>query len=136
MARTPFQVEVLTPEGEVFNDEVEMVSTKTTVGSIGLLANHQPILAMLDPTELRLYKSESDVVRFAQGEGFLQVAGTHALVLVDEVFAVDELDVGEIRSRLERAESELAGADEDTEEARAAARDKRRYEAFLKIAEG
>jgi F-type H+-transporting ATPase subunit epsilon len=136
MARTPFQVEVLTPEGEVFNDEVEMVSTKTTVGSIGLLANHQPILAMLDPTELRLYKSESDVVRFAQGEGFLQVAGTHALVLVDEVFPVDELDTGELRSRLERAERELENAEEDTEEARAAARDKRRYEAFLKIAEG
>ena len=136
MARTPFQVEVLTPEGEVFNDEVEMVSTKTTVGSIGLLANHQPLLAMLDPTELRLYKSESDVVRFAQGEGFLQVAGTHALVLVDEVFPVDQLDVGDIRSRLERAEQELANADEDTEEARAAARDKRRYEAFLKLAEG
>jgi F-type H+-transporting ATPase subunit epsilon len=135
MARTPFQVEVLTPEGEVFNDEVEMISTKTTVGSIGLLANHQPILAMLDPTELRLYKSESDVVRFAQGEGFLQVAGTHALVLVDEVFPVDQLDAGEIRSRLERAEQELSNADEDTEQARAATRDKRRYEAFLKIAE-
>ena len=135
MARTPFQVEVLTPEGEAFNDEVEMVSTKTSVGSIGLLANHQPLLAMLDPTELRLYKSESDVVRFAQGEGFLQVAGTHALVLVDEVFPVDQLDAGELRSRLERAERELSDAEEDTEEARAAARDKRRYEAFLKIAE-
>ena len=60
MARTPFTAEVLTPEGEVFNDEVEMISTKTSVGSIGLLANHQPLLAMLDPTELRLYKSESD----------------------------------------------------------------------------
>ncbi|HEX5621875.1 MAG TPA: ATP synthase F1 subunit epsilon [Solirubrobacteraceae bacterium] len=136
MARTPFQVEVLTPEGEVFNDEVEMVSTKTTVGSIGLLANHQPLLAMLDPTELRLYKSESDVVRFAQGEGFLQVAGTHALVLVDEVFPVDQLDTGELRSRLERAEQEVRDSDEDTEERRAAERDKRRYEAFLKIAEG
>jgi F-type H+-transporting ATPase subunit epsilon len=136
MARTPFQVEVLTPEGEVFNDEVEMVSTKTTVGSIGLLANHQPLLAMLDPTELRLYKSESDVVRFAQGEGFLQVAGTHALVLVDEVFPVDQLDTGELRSRLDRAEQELRDSDEDTEERRAAERDKRRYEAFLKIAEG
>jgi F-type H+-transporting ATPase subunit epsilon len=135
VARTPFQVEVLTPEGEIFNDEVEMVSTKTTVGSIGLLANHQPLLAMLDPTELRLYKSESDVVRFAQGEGFLQVAGTHALVLVDEAFGVDELDTGELRSRLDRAESELSNAEEGTEEARAAARDKRRYEAFLKIAE-
>ena len=136
MARTPFQVEVLTPEGEVFNDEVEMVSTKTTVGSIGLLANHQPLLAMLDPTELRLYKSESDVVRFAQGEGFLQISGEHALVLVDEVFPVDELDTGDLRSRLDRAESELSGAEEGTEEQRAAARDKRRYEAFLKIAEG
>jgi F-type H+-transporting ATPase subunit epsilon len=136
MARTPFKVEVLTPEGEVFNDEVEMVSTKTTVGSIGLLANHQPLLAMLDPTELRLYKSESDVVRFAQGEGFLQVAGEHALVLVDEVFPVDELDSGDLRSRLDRAEQELSNAEEGTEEQRAAARDKRRYETFLKIAEG
>jgi F-type H+-transporting ATPase subunit epsilon len=136
MARTPFQVEVLTPEGEVFNDEVEMVSTKTTVGSIGLLANHQPLLAMLDPTELRLYKSESDVVRFAQGEGFLQVAGTHALVLVDEVFPVDQLDTGDLRSRLDRAEQEVRDSEEGTEERRAAERDQRRYEAFLKIAEG
>jgi F-type H+-transporting ATPase subunit epsilon len=135
MARTPFQVEVLTPEGEVFNDEVEMVSTRTTVGSIGLLANHQPLLAMLDPTELRLYKSESDVVRFAQGEGFLQVAGTHALVLVDEAFAIEDLDTGDLRSRLERADQELSRADDGTEEHRAAARAKRRYEAFLNIVE-
>ena len=56
MARTPFTVEVLTPEGEVFNDEVEMLSTRTTVGSIGVLANHQPLLTMLDPTELRLHQ--------------------------------------------------------------------------------
>jgi F-type H+-transporting ATPase subunit epsilon len=105
------------------------------VGSIGLLANHQPLLAMLDPTELRLYKSESDVVRYAQGEGFLQVAGEHALVLVDEVFPVDQLDPGELRSRLDRAEQTLSQAEEGTEERRAAEREKRRYEAFLKIAE-
>src|SRR3712207_8812152 len=66
VARTPFRVEILTPEGEVFNDEVEMVSTKTAVGSIGILANHQPLLAMLDPTELRLYKSESDVIQIGR----------------------------------------------------------------------
>jgi F-type H+-transporting ATPase subunit epsilon len=136
VARTPFRVEILTPEGEVFNDEVEMVSTKTTVGSIGLLANHQPLLAMLDPTELRLYKSESDVVRYAQGEGFLQIAGEHALVLVDEVFEVDKLDRSELQDRLKRAEQECEKAEEGTEELRAAERDKRRYEAFLKIAEG
>ena len=136
MARTPFKVEILTPEGEVFNDEVEMVSTKTSVGSIGLLANHQPLLAMLDPTELRLYKSESDVVRYAQGEGFLQISGEHALVLVDEVFEVDQLDRSDLQDRLKRAEDEISKAEEGTEELRAAEREKRRYEAFLKIAEG
>ena len=136
MARTPFKVEILTPEGEVFNDEVEMVSTKTSVGSIGLLANHQPLLAMLDPTELRLYKSESDVVRYAQGEGFLQVYGNHVLLLVDEIFEVDDLDSSDLEDRLRRAEEELENAEEDTEERRAAERDKRRYEAFLELAKG
>src|ERR671932_436357 len=136
MARTKFRVEILTPEGEVFNDEVEMISTRTTVGSIGILAHHQPILAMLDPTELRLYRSESEVIRYAQGEGFLQMTGEHALVLVDEVFPVDSLDTGDLRERARRADDELSRAEEGSEEARQAARDKRRYEAFLKIAEG
>jgi F-type H+-transporting ATPase subunit epsilon len=136
VARTSFKVEVLTPEGEVFNDDVEMVSTVTSVGSIGILAHHQPLLAMLDPTELRLYKSESEVVRYAQGEGFLQMTGEHALVLVDEVFPVDELNASELRDRLKQAEEELSNAAEGSEEARIAARDKRRYEAFAKLAEG
>jgi F-type H+-transporting ATPase subunit epsilon len=133
VARTPFRVEVLTPEGEVFNDEVEMVSTRTGIGSIGILANHQPLLAMLDPTELRIYKSDSDVVRFAQGEGFLQVTGDRALVLVDEAFPLDSLDAGEIRDRLQRAEQEIEDSEEESEARRAAERDKRRYEAFSKI---
>jgi F-type H+-transporting ATPase subunit epsilon len=136
VARTPFQVEVLTPEGEAFNDEVEMVSTRTSVGSIGILANHAPLLGMLDPTELRLYKSESDVVRYAQGEGFLQVYGNHVLLLVDEIFEIDELNSGELEERLSRAESEVEKAEEGSEERRAAERDKRRYEAFLELAKG
>jgi len=136
VARTPFQVEVLTPEGEAFNDEVEMVSTRTSVGSIGILANHMPLLGMLDPTELRLYKSESDVIRYAQGEGFLQVYGNRVLLLVDEIFEIDELDSGSLQERLDRAEQEIEGSEEDTEERRAAERDKRRYEAFLELAKG
>jgi F-type H+-transporting ATPase subunit epsilon len=136
MARTPFQVEVLTPEGEAFNDEVEMVSTRTSVGSIGILANHMPLLGILDPTELRLYKSDSDVIRYAQGEGFLQVYGNRALLLVDEIFEIDELDSGDLEDRLRRAEDEIEKSEEDTEERRAAERDKRRYEAFLELAKG
>jgi F-type H+-transporting ATPase subunit epsilon len=134
MAHSKFPVEVLTPEGEVFNDEVEMVSTRTTVGSIGLLANHEPILAMLDPTELRLYKTESEVVRFAQAEGYLQVAEGRALLLVEEAHPPNDLDQGRLRERLEQAERELSDAGDDTERRRVAQRDKHRLETFLRIA--
>ena len=133
MAKTKFRVEVLTPEGEVFNDEVEMVSTRTGTGSIGVLAHHQPLLALLDPTELRLYRSESDVERFAQGEGFLQVSKEGVLVLVDEIERPDRLNAADLQDRVRAAQDRLSGADEGSEEQRQARRDVRRYEAWLKV---
>ena len=135
MAHEKFPVEVLTPEGEVFNDEVEQISTKTTVGSIGVLAHHQPILAMLDPTELRLYRTESEVVRFAQAEGYMQMAGKRALILVEEAHPPGDLDAASLRERLQQAERELESAGDDTEKRRVAERDKLRLETFLTIAE-
>jgi F-type H+-transporting ATPase subunit epsilon len=131
-----FQVEVLTPEGEVFSDEVQMVSTKTTIGSIGVLAHHAPLLAMLDPTELRLYRTDSDVVRFAQSEGYLQVANNRALLLVEEAHEPGSLDARQLHDHLQQAERELEDSGEDSERRRVAERDKRRWEAFLRIAEG
>jgi F-type H+-transporting ATPase subunit epsilon len=136
VARTPFRVEVLTPEGQVFDDEVEMVSTRTGVGSIGVLAHHQPLLGLLEPTELRLYRSESEVERFAQGEGYLQVGPEGVLVLVEEAMPPDDLDAGDLRDRLRRAEEAESSAEDGSEEEARARRDRRRWEAFLRIAEG
>jgi F-type H+-transporting ATPase subunit epsilon len=136
MPHEKFPVEVLTPDGKVFDDEVELVSTKTTVGSIGVLANHEPVLAMLDPTELRLYRSDSDIVRFAQAEGYLQVADNRVLLLVEEAHEPSALDASSLRERLQEAERALEQAGEDTEKRRVAERDKARLEQFLQIAEG
>ena len=136
MAHDTFKVEVLTPEGEVFSDEVEMVSTRTTVGSIGILAHHQPLLGMLDPTELRLFKSESDIVRFAQAEGYVQVSADRVLVLVEEAIPADKIDTGEQQEKLKRAEEELSNAEDGSEGQRLAAAAKRRAETFLEIAGG
>ena len=136
MAHEKFPVEVLTPEGKVFDEEVEMVSTRTTSGSIGVLANHEPVLAMLDPTELRLYRSESDVVQFAQAEGYMQVAGNRVLLLVEEAHEPGSLDVAQLRDRVQEADRQLEQAGEDTEKRRVAERDKARWEEFLRIAEG
>jgi F-type H+-transporting ATPase subunit epsilon len=134
VARNKFPCEVLTPEGQVFSDEVEMVSTRTATGSIGILANHAPLMAILEPTELRLYKSDSDVVKFAQGEGYLQVVENSALVLVEEAVDPDSLDRSDIESRLEEAKRGVEEAEEGSEERARCERNVQRYKAFLDVA--
>jgi F-type H+-transporting ATPase subunit epsilon len=136
VAHKRFQAEVLTPEGQVFEGEVEQVSTRTTVGSLSVLAGHQPLLGLLEPTELRLYKSDSDIERYAQGEGYLQMTGDRALILVQEAIPPRDLNAADLRDRLSRAQEVARRAEDESEEQRQAERDARRWEAFLRIAEG
>ena len=131
------EAEVLTPEGEVFRGELFQLSTRTSVGEVGIRARHAPLVARLVPHELRLWQSEneSDIVRYAQGEGWLEVFANRARVLVAEAVAPDELDAGELRAKLEDAEQRLSEADEGSAAAEVAERDKARAEAFIRITE-
>ena len=135
MAHERFPVEVLTPEGEVFSDEVEMISTHTGAGNIGILAHHQPVLARLDPAELKLYRSfPDDYESFAQGEGYLQMIHNRALVLVEEAVRPEDLDRAELEEKKKTAERELELAEPGSADEKRAARDKSRWERFLTIA--
>ena len=133
MARTPFPVEVLTPEGRVFDDQVEMLSTRTREGSIGVLANHAPLLAILEPTELRLHREGDEVESFAQAEGYIQVIENSALVLVEEAHKPEDLDRSDLETKLEEARNATEEAEEGSEERRRYERDVKRYEAFLEV---
>jgi F-type H+-transporting ATPase subunit epsilon len=141
MARSQFPVEVLTPEGQVFDGEVEMVSTRTGTGSLGVLANHAPLMAMLEPTELKLYASGSenpgsaDMERFAQGEGYLQVVDNSALLIVEDAIRVEDIDRPALESRLEDARKGFESAEEGSEEQNRCRREIARAEAFLAIEE-
>jgi F-type H+-transporting ATPase subunit epsilon len=131
-----FEVEVLTPEGEVFSGEVQQVSTRTAVGEIGILANHAPLLAALRPAELRLHVDDSETKSFAQAHGWLQVFGNHARLLVEEAISPEDLDAGALKEQLADAEQRLADAEEGSGEQRRAQKDRDRAEAFLAIAGG
>lgn len=135
MAHAKFPTTILTPEGAVFSGDVEMVSTRTAYGLIGVLARHAPLLAALEPTELRLHKGEGEIARYAQSEGYLQVGGNQALLLVEEVVPVEKLDGESLRERLRETEQEIAQSEEDSERRRGAVGEKKRLEVFLKLAE-
>jgi F-type H+-transporting ATPase subunit epsilon len=129
-------VEVLTPEGEVFNGEVRQVSTRTAVGELGILANHAPLLAALRPAELRLHVSDSETKRYAQAHGWLQVFGNHAKLLVEEALAPEELDAAKLKEQLADAEQRLSESEAGSGAYARAEKDRDRAEAFLAIAEG
>ncbi len=131
-----FEVEILTPEGEVYNGEVRQVSTRTAGGEIGILANRAPLLAALRPTELRLFEGDGEPRRYAQAHGWIQVFGNHARLLVEEAIEPGELDVAVLKEQLADAEQRLAEAEKDSGEWTRARKDRDRAEAFLAIAEG
>jgi F-type H+-transporting ATPase subunit epsilon len=127
-------VEVLTPEGEVWSGEARQVSTRTEVGEIGILANHAPVLAALRPTELRLHLSESETKRYAQAHGWLQVYGNTARLLLEEAIPPEDLDAGTLKEQLADAEQRLSESEEGSADHARAQKDKDRAEAFLSIA--
>src|SRR5262245_18846769 len=129
------EAEVLTPEGAVFSGELQMLSTRTAVGEVGILAEHVPMVARLVPAELRLHKSDSEVERYAQGEGWLEVFANRARVLIAEAKAPDQLDVADLKERLSNAEQSLSEAEEGSAAAEQAERERARCEAFIQIAE-
>ena len=136
MAHPPFAVHVLTPDGDVYDGEVEQLSTRTGVGEVGILAKHVPMLARLVPAELRLHVSDSETLRYAQGEGWLEVFANQARVLVSEAVPPDQLDVSELKERLADAERRRDEADEGSAAREQAEREVARAKAFIGIAEG
>ncbi|MDX6638355.1 MAG: F-type H+-transporting ATPase subunit epsilon [Solirubrobacterales bacterium] len=135
MAHPSFAVHVLTPDGDVYEGEVQQVSTRTGVGEVGILSNHAPMLARLVPAELRLHVDGGETLRYAQGEGWLEVFANEARVLVSEAIAPDDLDVGSLRERLADAEARRDEAEEGSVAREQAEREVVRAEAFIKIAE-
>jgi F-type H+-transporting ATPase subunit epsilon len=131
-----FGVEILTPEGEVFDGEVRRLSTRTAAGEVGILANHAPLLAELRPTELRLQVGEGETVRYAQAHGWLQVFGNHARLLVEEAIEPGELDTAALKEQLADAERRFGESEKGSGEWTRAEKDRDRAEAFLAIAQG
>jgi len=129
------EAQVLTPEGEVFSGELEMLVTRTATGEVGILARHVPMIARLVPAELRLHKSDSDVETYAQGEGWLEVFANRVRVLIAEAVPPDELDASALKSRLDEAKQRLDEAEEDSAAAELAQREMARAEAFIQISE-
>ena len=114
-----FSVSLVTPDGAAFEGEAVMLIVPGADGEIGVLARHAPLVAMLNAGSTRVYRDwdGEDVVEFATGPGFFQVAEDRALALVDHAVAAAEIDDAEARRQLDEARAELERVDRGESEA-------------------
>ena len=103
-----FDVSLVTPDGPVFEGEVEMLIVPGADGEIGVLARHAPLIAMLKAGSTRVHVTRNGEVReFATGPGFFKVEQDRALALVDDAVDAKEIDDARAREQLEAAQAEL-----------------------------
>ena len=103
-----FDVSLVTPDGPVFEGEVEMLIVPGADGEIGVLARHAPLIAMLKAGSTRVHvKRETEVHEFATGPGFFKVEQDRALALVDDAVDAKHIDPARAQEQLETARAEL-----------------------------
>jgi F-type H+-transporting ATPase subunit epsilon len=104
-----FDIALVTPEGEAFRGEAEMLVVPGAAGEIGVLARHAPLVATLKAGSTRIYRDRAsdDLVEFATGPGFFKVELDNAIALVDDAVDVKEIDDERARRQLEDAKAEL-----------------------------
>jgi F-type H+-transporting ATPase subunit epsilon len=103
-----FEVSLVTPDGPVYEGEIEMLIVPGADGEIGVLARHAPLIAMLNAGSTRVHvKRETEVLEFATGPGFFKVEQDRALALVDDAVDARQIDDARAREQLEEANAEL-----------------------------
>jgi len=101
-------VSLVTPDGPVYEGEVEMLIVPGADGEIGVLARHAPLIAMLKAGSTRVHvKRDGEVHEFATGPGFFKVEQDRALALVDDAVDAKHIDDARARKQLEDAQAEL-----------------------------
>jgi F-type H+-transporting ATPase subunit epsilon len=99
-------VSVVTPDGPVYESDVEMVSTKAQSGELGILAGHIPMVAPLEIGVVRL-KNGSSTEFVAVSGGFLEVRPDKVTILAQSAEKSSDIDAERALRAKERAEQRL-----------------------------
>ncbi|WP_017726000.1 F0F1 ATP synthase subunit epsilon [Halalkalibacterium ligniniphilum] len=105
-------VNVVTPDGKVYEGDVDMVSVKTVEGELGILPRHIPLVAPLTVGAVRL-KKDANVDFVAVSGGFVEVRPDQVTILAEAAELPSDIDVERARSAKERAEKRINNAKQD-----------------------
>jgi F-type H+-transporting ATPase subunit epsilon len=100
------KLEIVTPEGTVYSEDVEMVTLPGVVGEMGIYPQHVPLMTQIVPGELIVHKDGKDL-SIATGEGLIEVTANRIAVLTDLAIPADRIDEAKAEEARRRAEARL-----------------------------
>ena len=108
-----FRLEIVTPKGKLYSNDVEFVFARTTEGDMGILANHAPFVAGLTVGEMVVRETKGKEIPYYVSGGFLEINSNKVIVLVDEAMLASEIDLEKAKKEVALAEEKLKKLSED-----------------------
>jgi F-type H+-transporting ATPase subunit epsilon len=108
---TTMNVALVAADRELWSGEATVVNTKTLAGEIGIMANHTPLLSVLEPGQVDVRTVDDGHWVAAIDGGFISVANNQVSILCDRAEISHESDFEEAKRKLD------AGAPESTDDA-------------------
>jgi len=105
MAAT-LKLEIVTPAGTVYAEDVEMVTLPGVAGQMGIYLRHVPLMTQLVPGEMIAHKEGRDLF-IATGEGLIEVTARRVAILTDLAIPADRIDEAKAEEARQRAEARL-----------------------------
>ena len=100
------RLEIVTPDGKAYSEDVEMVTLTGVQGEMGILPQHIPLMTKMVPGELVVRKGGRDLF-VVVGGGLVQVTATRVNILTDMAVAADKMDEAKAEEARQRAEARL-----------------------------
>lgn len=132
-----FNLQIVTPESEIFNEAVDAITLPGSEGSFGVLRGHAPLIAALEPGLVKVTDSHLQERRLFVGGGFFQVSNDQAMLLADSAEWAQDINLERAREAEARAKGRLEGKLEDeTLQRERAETSLKRAKARLRVASG
>ena len=107
MANSLIRLEIVTPGGVAYSEEVEHAVIPTANGKIDILQHHAPLIDRLVPADVKVVNKDKKIDYLAIGSGFVEVYAEKIYIITDQAILVDEDDDAEIEAAIKRAEDAL-----------------------------
>jgi len=111
----PLTLEIITGERRLLRQEdVDEVVAPGSLGELGILPNHAPLITVLQPGEL-MVRAEGEESYLALSGGYMEVLGNRVIILADAAEDVDEIDEARAQEAMERAQQRVANRESEAE---------------------